>query len=202
MSLGVANVVDFITYLPELVDLARSRKTRVIHGLEHATIAILNERGIRTCGGETREGRFKLYFSVDSSSEVSAGAVREATEDAIERIDTGEIELAYSDECGTSARVASLLWWCSTIIAAILGLGGGLGTVPTVLFLAGVASIQLLLLRPLGILAQRLLTVSTDVRGAKVGDGRFEIVNAAWLTHHISISFDTEATSKEHLDKD
>ena len=44
----------------ELRDLARDRTTRIIHGLEHATIRILLDEGSIVYGGLTHTGFFEI----------------------------------------------------------------------------------------------------------------------------------------------
>lgn len=150
----------------ELAALARDRQTRVIHGLEHACIAILAERGHRVTSGSTTSGRFEL----DRASGTTHRDVERATRAAIRRIRAGETGLAYSPRCGTSQLVAMTLY---AIIIAAGGVTSIVFGVPMGAVMLGGAVLCVLaqLAAPaLGLLAQRTLTVSTRFTRARVGD--------------------------------
>jgi hypothetical protein len=167
LILGVAVACNLIGILGELRDLARDRATRVIHGLEHATVKVLAERGFEPEGGITHQGFFRLSFSAYASAIFDeAGIIHGAARDAIDRVSRGEADLAFHRRCGTSILVASalvsLMAIASTAVALFLTVDGRL----LVLGLAGFALLMALGARRLGILVQRLLTVSTDFRSA------------------------------------
>jgi len=149
----------------ELAALARDRRTRVVHGLEHACITILKERGHRTESGSTSKGRFEL----DRVAGTTHQDVARATRSAIRRILAGETGLAYSPRCGTSQLVAMILY-------ALIIAGGGVTSIlfgvpmgATMLGCAVLCVLAQLAAPTLGLLAQRMLTVSTRFSGARVG---------------------------------
>lgn len=149
----------------ELAALVRDRRTRVIHGLEHACIAILEERGQRPTSGSTR----KWHFEIDRVAGTTHEDVARATREAIDRIAAGETRLAYSPRCGTSQLVALILY---AVIIAAGGVTSVLFGVPLGAMMLGCAVLCVLaqLVAPwLGLLAQRMLTVSTRFRTARVG---------------------------------
>ena len=152
----------------ELRDLARDRVTRIIHGLEHAAIKIMERDGQRVLGGLTRAGFFEVYVPSDSANPGQAKLIRKSTSEAIRRIRDGERRLAFDRRCGTSLLVAVLLVALAAIGSGAVGLSMHLR--PQVLLAIGVGFVVVVVLgtRPLGLLAQYLLTVSTALRSARV----------------------------------
>lgn len=154
--------------LRELRELVRNRRTRIIHGFEHAAAKILEADNQIVYGGVTRRGFFELHLYNQGSEKSQAAAMRKATNAAIRRIRAGERSLAYHPQCGTSmlvtATMVSLMALSSTAVGLMMELR------PVTLLSLGGSYVALLLLgaRPLGLLAQRFLTVSTDFRSARV----------------------------------
>ena len=88
------------------------REIRSQHGREHATVAVLLERGVRPpLAGNATPGGFLLY------SRASTEEVREAAEEALRRLQVGEIGLAVSPYCGTNLLVAALM---ALVVSAVL----------------------------------------------------------------------------------
>ena len=80
------------------------REIRSQHGREHATVAVLLERGISPpLAGNATPGGFFIY------SRASTEAVREAAEEALRRLQSGQRRLAVSPYCGTNILVAALI---------------------------------------------------------------------------------------------
>lgn len=163
---AVAMLVSFVASLGELRALVGDRATCVVHGLEHATVNILLADGAPALGGETHAGGFVIELRNDGT--VRPDAVERAAHDAIRRVHTGERALAYSPRCGTSVLVALLLLAIIVVGGSVLGfvLGASAGAIA-----AAVVAVALLTwpaARPLGLLAQRTLTVSTTFASATV----------------------------------
>ncbi|MCY4146316.1 MAG: DUF6391 domain-containing protein [Chloroflexi bacterium] len=129
------------------------------HGLEHATIHILNRRGHRLSGRSDSDGFILLG---DVPSELVASAANEA----LQRLAAGESDLAVHPNCGTNLVTASFL-------ATAVGFAGFAGqgrrqalqrfnTVMTVLTLA------LMIAPALGGELQRHFTTAGDVGGMRV----------------------------------
>jgi hypothetical protein len=152
--------------LGEFAALARDRRTRVVHGLEHACIALLAEAKLTPFGGVTSQHRFVVELLHDGRA--TTDAVRQATEQAIRRIAAGETGLAYSRRCGTSLLVAVLLLSILVLGGVIVGLLAGLAPHAIAALVAGAAVIVWLASAPLGLFAQRLLTVSTQFSSAEI----------------------------------
>jgi hypothetical protein len=154
--------------IPELRELARDRKTRVIHGLEHATANLLQVAGRTVHGGLTHAGFFELHVTNEGKAEEQAKTVRRAVQSAIRRVRHGDERLAYHPQCGTSflvmAVILSLMALASGVIGFFMRVAPG-----TLLAIAGIyAAIIFFAARPLGLLAQRFLTVSTAFRSARI----------------------------------
>ena len=72
------------------------------HGLEHATIHILNRQGYRLSGRSDSDG---FYLLGDVPSEL----IEKAAAEALERMAAGETDLAVHPNCGTNLVTASFL---------------------------------------------------------------------------------------------
>lgn len=133
--------------------------TRQNHALEHATIAIILQRkGVHTrVAGRATTGGFHLYGSLPTK------LVKEAAYEALERLRSGEGELALSPFCGTNIAVAGALAGLVSLVA--VGNRNRLLSLPRVL----VASIgAVLAAQPLGKLAQKHLTTTSDMSNLQI----------------------------------
>lgn len=168
VQIGAFVVVSRIVIAtPALRAFARDKRVRVIHGLEHATIRILEERGIDVDGGVTLHGRFAIYLGNGRNYERD-DEVRDAALAAIQRVAAGEHALAYSPACGTSVMVAQLLLALAIVGAGITAALVGVPTGITFAASVGAAIVARVTSRSLGLLAQRLWTVSTALASAKI----------------------------------
>lgn len=152
--------------LGELRALVRDRRTRVIHGLEHACLKLLERHGCEARGGQTHDGFFEIEVVNDGRAAVHT--VRQATYEAMTRLAHGEASLALDPRCGTSLMVGVALVSALIVGAAVIGFVAG---APPGILAASTAVIALLTWwasRPLGLLAQRTLTVSTCFASAAV----------------------------------
>jgi hypothetical protein len=149
----------------ELRALVVNRRVRVIHGLEHACVAILQERGFRPIQGRTQEGSFTLVVGDDTPS----AAVRQATREAIDRFARGDTRTAYSPHCGTSLLVGITMFALIVVGCAIAAIVFGVPAGSAFMAAAVLGVAAQVAWRPLGLLAQRTLTVSTRFARATVG---------------------------------
>lgn len=155
-----------------------TRRVRRNHGLEHATVSELIDRGVSPplAGYSTPGGFFVL-------GNVSTRTVAEAAEKALMRLAQGEHELAVSRYCGTTLMTGAML----SGLAAALVLGGGPGrfrripSAATAILLATIAS------RPLGDMLQRRYTTSADVAGMAITGVR-RIWAGPYTLHRVSTS--------------
>ena len=132
------------------------------HGLEHATVSLLLERGTSTpIGGYSMPGGFIVW------AKASPEIVTAAAQDALQLLEDGHSDLAVSAHCGTNAVVSVLLGGAAAYLA-----GRGRGLMPVV---RG-AIVGLLVARtlgpPIGKLVQRTATVSADPAGMSISSTR------------------------------
>ncbi len=135
--------------------LSRLRRN---HALEHATIAILQERNprVRIIARSTSRG-FKLYGTMQ------AHEVQRAVEEAMRRLRGGEKKLAITQRCGTTVAVGVLvgtlgLWLSEFMRSPRQKVALGLATSVAI----AVSS------QPVGLLAQRYVTTHAELDGLRV----------------------------------
>jgi Domain of unknown function (DUF6391) len=147
--------------------IVRDSRTRIAHGLEHATIAVLGESGAPVVRGFTH-GRNCFVVVLEAGNSDRKAAVEQAAAWAIRRIRRGERALAYHPGCGTSEVVAAVSLWllCVSSVVLSLALDGSMA----VFFAIGVLAFRLWLTgsTALGLLTQRWFTVSTAFTTASV----------------------------------
>lgn len=146
-----------------LLDLYPISRTRRNHGLEHATLQILNQKypKLSLAGMSTPQG-FTIMGNI-TSEEVANAAI-----EALKRLRAGESDLAQHPNCGTNFAVpgafAGLAAWLGT-----LGSGKSfkdkLDRLPLMMVLATTA---LLLTFPLGPLFQKHVTTAVDPLGLEL----------------------------------
>jgi hypothetical protein len=145
--------------LRELLDQPLITRIRRNHALEHATIHVLSSRYPRRsiAGRADAQGFFIL-------GDLSAEAVTQAAQEALQRMQSGEEHLAVHPNCGTNFLTAGLLAGLGSYFVL---LGGGtqrwrdrMERLPLAV-LAAVAA--LLVAQPLGTAAQRHLTTRSDL---------------------------------------
>ncbi len=133
------------------------------HALEHATLHVLQEKGINIqLGGISDMAGFWIY------GEVLTDAILTAAQEALNRLAGGENELAVHPNCGTNIVVGSLaaggLAWMG-----MLGTRGKLirkiRRLPLAVLL-GLIGYQIA--RPLGPKLQKKITTNADVKGLEI----------------------------------
>ncbi len=137
-------------------------RTRRNHGLEHATITILSQRqrGLRLVGRSSPFG-FHLY------GDVTTEALESAVQEALRRMQGGEVSLAVHPNCGTNFVTAGI----AAGVAAHIGFlgansaGARRDRLPLVILLATAA---LMFAQPIGLEVQRRITTSGDMRGLRI----------------------------------
>lgn len=148
-------------------------RIRKNHALEHATIAIahsrLQESGILS-GNSTHNGFF-VYGNLPT--EILSQSVSEA----LNRLQSGEKDLAISPYCGTNLVVTATL--TGLACAWVLGNGGAWSKIPR---LVTAALGALLAARPIGTQVQRTVTTSTSVD--RLGITEISRMNVGKLTVH------------------
>ena len=142
-----------------------SMRVRSNHALEHATLHVLQKKGIKTqLGGISDVGGFWIY------GEASTDIILTAAQEALTRLAGGENELAVHPNCGTNIAVGSLaaggLAWIG-----MLGTRGRLSRklrrLPLAVLL-GLIGYQIA--RPLGPRLQKQVTTNADVKGLEIAE--------------------------------
>jgi hypothetical protein len=162
-------VVGALVVSPELRAISTYQATRVIHGIEHAAINVLVERGLTIYSGLTHHGMFTINLPNNGTSyENLEATVRDATTDAISRIRFGEHTLAYPQRCGTSVLVGIALLAVAIVGAGVATVIAGTPSGLTFAVTVGAAFLARALSGRAGLAAQRWFTVSTDFSSAVV----------------------------------
>jgi len=163
-----------------ILDYYPISRTRRNHGLEHATMQVLNQKFPQvSLGGMSSPRGFTIVGDVTSED------VAEAAIEALKRLRAGEAELAQHPNCGTNFAIpgafAGLAAWVGT-----LGSGRSfkqkLERLPLVMVLATTA---LVLTYPLGPMIQKRFTTSGDPQGLELE--RVETtIRAGVRLHHVT----------------
>ncbi len=139
-------------------DLFFGRRIRQNHALEHATVTILSGKiaGLRVSARSSARG-FVIFGPVDLEK------VREATAEALARLQAGEAELAIHPNCGTNVAVGLAVTAASWALALLFR------RPRTRWFSAAAGTLGgALLARPFGTVVQRHVTTLPELRGVRV----------------------------------
>jgi hypothetical protein len=132
-------------------------------------MAVCVENDLPVVRGFTH-GRDRFVVVFEAGHAHQTNLVREAAVRSIRRILDGERSLAYQPGCGTSEVVSSVTLWLVYVTSMLFSLAVG-GSAPIFLaFSVIVFRIWLACRTALGLLAQRLFTVSTAFASAGVID--------------------------------
>ena len=135
------------------------RHVRQNHALEHATVAMLLEMGMRPpLGGYSTPGGYFIF------GKASSDGITQAATEALRRLMEGQKTLAVSPHCGTNLATGAML---AGLLSALIM--GGRNRHPRRLSVAAVAIIGATLVsRPLGNALQRRYTTLADVEGMEI----------------------------------
>ena len=137
--------------------------TRRNHALDHATVALLLEKGIKPpMGGYSVPSGF-LIWSKASAQEVSTVAG-----EALDLLRDGHHDLAISPYCGTNIAAGVLI---GGLTASLLRRRGR-GIVPNLTAAAAAIAAASIFSRPLGDLLQRRFTTLADAGGMQIVSSR------------------------------
>ena len=156
------------------------RHVRQNHALEHATVAVLLERGMRPpLGGYSTPGGFFIFGKAPTD------VVSNAASDALGRLMEGQKALAISPHCGTNLVAGAVL--AGLLSALIMGRRGRRLRRLTA---AAVAIIGATLVgRPLGNALQRRYTTFADVTGMEITGTSRLWDQGAFTIHRIGTRF-------------
>ena len=146
-----------------ILDFQPISRVRRNHGLEHATIHILSKKypNVHLGGLSTPRG-FTIFGDVPTEE------VAEAAIEALKSLRAGQADLAMHPNCGTNFAISGLM---AGLAAWVASLGTGkrfkqkLERLPLMVFLATLA---LILTRPLGPLMQKHVTTTGDPQGLEL----------------------------------
>ncbi|MEG3841251.1 DUF6391 domain-containing protein [Microcoleus sp. herbarium14] len=145
--------LDFVPGLKEVLTL------RQVHALEHATVWVLGQSGPAATaradnellGGMSTDQGFYLY------GRVNIAQLRHAVQSALQRIASGEWDLAVHPRCGTNLSVGMLL---TAGLAVGINLALPRGPILQLLGLGAAAAAAAQLAPDVGSLAQRYVTTA------------------------------------------
>ena len=145
--------LNFVPGLKEVLTL------RQVHALEHATVWVLGQSGTtptarsdnESLGGMSTDEGFYLYGGVNITQ------LRQAVRSALERIASGEWDLAVHPRCGTNLSVGMLL---TAGLAVGINLALPRGPILQLLGLGVAAAAAAQLAPDVGALAQRYVTTA------------------------------------------
>lgn len=133
------------------------------HALEHATLHVLAQQFPQAMLAGRADARgFVLYGSVPLA------ALQAAARRALQRLRSGEQQLALHPNCGTNLVAAGLLAALAARVATGVSSRSGLLRLLRVPLLAGLLPLALLAARPLGYAAQRSLTTSSAMGALRI----------------------------------
>ena len=154
--------------MPKMEEMINSQipaRVRNNHALEHATLHVLQEKGVNVqLAGISDAGGFWIY------GDVSTELLADASQEALKRLAAGESELAVHPNCGTNLAIGALsaggMAWL-TMMGTKGKVGRRLRRLP-VAVLMGLVGYQLA--KPLGPKVQEQITTNADVTGLGIGD--------------------------------
>jgi hypothetical protein len=146
----------------KLDDVLFGRRIRQNHALEHATITILSGMlpELSVSARSSSDG-FIIFGDVD------LGALRHALDEALQRLQAGEAELAIHPNCGTNLAVGVSLITLGALLALTSSQTRTRIATAAVSTIAGWAAA-----RPVGEYVQRHFTTLPDLQGVRVTDIR------------------------------
>ena len=154
-------------------------KIRRNHALEHATVALLLERGVQPpLGGYSVAGGYLIW------SMAPIETVTEASTDALNLLKAGHGDLAISPYCGTNMVTSAVLGGLAATL--VRGNSRGIGAN----FRAAIAAIAAasLLSRPVGEFIQRKLTTKPEPASLQITSVR-EILHTPMTIIWVSTRF-------------
>ncbi|MDO9546520.1 MAG: DUF6391 domain-containing protein [Pelolinea sp.] len=150
-------------YLDDFLKMDLLMRVRNNHALEHATLHVLQEKGLKSpLGGISDMGGFWIY------GEVVTDVLFEASQEALTRLGNGESELAVHPNCGTNIAISGLaagsLAWIS-MFGTQGKIGKKLRRLPIAILL-GLIGYQIA--SPFGQKLQKQFTINADVQGLEI----------------------------------
>jgi len=138
-------------------------RTRQNHGIEHGTVTVLLEQGVRPpIAGLATPWGFVIYAGVPVEK------IQSAVAEALGGLQEGNRELAVSPFCGTNLLVGFLI----AGLATALIMRKREGQLRRLLMVAGAIALSTVLRRPIGNELQRRFTTLADVDNVEIANVR------------------------------
>ena len=161
-------------------DMLFGRRTRQNHALEHATVTLLS-RTLPELNASARSNSHGFIIFAD----VPLADVRQASDEALRRLQAGESELAIHPNCGTNLAVGLSVCMVGSLFALT-----ALRPRTRVVTVAAGSLAGITVARPVGTLMQRYVTTLADV-----GDIRIQLVSRRRLLGRWVIEVRTESSA-------
>ena len=143
------------------------RRVRRNHALEHATVTLMLEEGVRgPLGGYSTPWGFFIIGNLSTEQ------LTRIVGSALESLNAGRSEMAISPHCGTNMAVAAVLSGTLTRLALGRRKRGRWKRIPLVM---GAVIVGALLSKPIGNAIQRRYTTLSDMDGLEVVE-----ISKAW----------------------
>lgn len=152
------------------------------HALEHATIHILSKRHPNTTFVGRSDMKGFILFG-----DVSTETVREAVNEALSRLRNGEKQLAIHPNCGTNLVSAAILAGGASFLIHAGDRREWRERIDRLPIAIGTTLLALLAARPLGEMAQKLLTTDADP-GSMTISHVYEMIQGNVTLHRILTS--------------
>ena len=167
--------------IQEFLNQGLPNRVRINHALEHATLHVLQEKGIAgRLGGISDAGGFWIY------GDVATETLLLAAQEALKRLAEGESALAVHPNCGTNLAVGSLaaggLAWMG-MRGTKRKMSRRLARLP-IAILMGIIGYQLA--KPLGPKIQEQVTTNADVSGMELVQVLRHDVASGVIIHRVS----------------
>lgn len=146
-------------------------RTRINHGLEHATLNLLGQKALHTpLVGHSDPGGFWVI------GELSSSTLSETVHQALSKLQNGQEHLAIHPNCGTNLLTSGMLAGLAGA-AGLLGAGSSrrekIERFPLIILLSMLA---LIIARPLGPIFQKFITTSGKPGNLKIAEiARYQI---------------------------
>ncbi len=163
--LMVSSALTVVLAPQQMYAVATDKRTRRTHSCEHATVNVLEGwYGPQPAVGgvATKDG-----FYVWGAEGFDPGALIRAAQSGLARMKNGERDLALHPRCGTSLMAARLVF-AIVFLALLFAVGGFTLSGVLIALLASWA-----FGRPLGMLAQRYFTTSSEVGALHISEVRW-----------------------------
>ena len=153
------------------------RRVRRNHALEHATVTLMLEEGVRgPLGGYSTPWGFFIMGNLSTEQ------LTRIVHNALESLNAGRSEMAISPHCGTNIAVAALLSGALTRLALGRSRRARWKRIPLAL---GAIVVGAALSRPVGNAIQRRYTTLSDMNGLEVISVRKALPGASPRLHRI-----------------